>query len=82
MDVTRHLIQAVCDINVTLSEGSVPLDRPLIKTGILDSFGFVQLIARIEVDFNLDVADADIVEDNFGTLERVAAFIGRKTGHG
>jgi len=80
MDIARQLIEAVCDINVTLSADRVPVDRPLIKTGVLDSFGFVQLIARIEIDFNFDVADEDITDDNFGTLEKIAAFIGRKTG--
>ena len=82
MDITRQLVEAVCEINVTLSADSVPVDQPLIKSGILDSFGFVQLIVRIENDFSLDVADEDIVDDNFGTLQKMAGFIERKTGRG
>jgi len=82
VDITRQLVEAVCEINVTLSADSVPVDQPLIKSGILDSFGFVQLIVRIENDFSLDVADEDIVDDNFGTLQKMAGFIERKTGRG
>jgi len=82
MDITRQLIDAVCEINITVSSDRVPIDGSLIKAGILDSFGFVQLIVRIENDFKFEVADEDIVDDNFGTLGKMAAFIGRKTGHG
>jgi acyl carrier protein len=82
MDITRRLIDAVCDINITMSADRVPVDHPLVKTGVLDSFGFVQLITRIENDFNFEVADEDIIDDNFGTLEKMAAFIGRKIGKG
>jgi acyl carrier protein len=82
MNITRQLIDAICQINVTVSADRVPVDEPLIKAGILDSFGFVQLIVRIENDFNLEVADEDIIDDNFGTLGKMAAFIGRKTGRG
>lgn len=82
MDITHQLIDTVCEINVTLSADRVPVNEPLIKAGILDSFGFVQLIVRIENDFNFDVGDEEIIDDNFGTLAKMAAFIGRKTGHG
>jgi acyl carrier protein len=82
MDVTHQLIDLVCEINVTLSADGVPVDQPLIKAGIVDSFGFVQLIVRIEDDFGFDVADEEIIDENFGTLERMAAFIVRRTGRG
>jgi len=82
MDLTHQLIDAVCEINVTVSADRVPVDGSLIKAGILDSFGFVQLIVRIENDFNFEVADEEIIDDNFGTLGKMAAFIGRKTGRG
>jgi acyl carrier protein len=57
-----------------------PEDASLLRTGIMDSLGMVRLIAFLEERFRIAIADDELVLENLETLERVAAFVGRKLG--
>jgi acyl carrier protein len=54
--------------------GQVPIDAPLL-TGRLDSLGLVQLMEFLEERFGLTVANDDVVDENFGSLRALAAFV-------
>lgn len=59
---------------------SVPLanDFPLIENGIIDSLGIYEVVQFIEREFGVEVADEDLVLDNFGTLDNIARLVGSK----
>ncbi|MCS7089703.1 MAG: phosphopantetheine-binding protein [Verrucomicrobiota bacterium] len=46
--------------------------------GLLDSLGLLRLIQFLEEEFQIQIGDGDVREENFGTLERLAAFVARK----
>ena len=48
---------------------------------LLDSLQVLRLVGWIEEHFGVQVGDADLTADNFGTIGRVAAFV-RKKGPG
>lgn len=50
-------------------------DTDLFESGALDSMAFVDLLARLEAEFGIDVALADIAMDNFRSIERIAGFV-------
>ena len=50
------------------------------KTGILDSTGLLELITFIEERFEVQVADSDVIPENFDTLRKMSAFVERKLG--
>lgn len=50
----------------------------LFKEGIMDSMAFVLLIDFLEADFGFKPEDEDLVEENFESIESIAAFILRK----
>ena len=50
-------------------------DTDLFESGALDSMAFVELLARLEGEFGIDVALADIAMDNFRSIERIAGFV-------
>jgi acyl carrier protein len=50
-------------------------DTDLFESGALDSMAFVDLLARLEAEFGIDVALADIGMDNFRSIERIAGFV-------
>jgi acyl carrier protein len=54
--------------------GELPLDAPLLS-GRLDSLGLVQLMEFLEDRFDLTVANDDVVDENFGSLRALAAFV-------
>ncbi|RMD83589.1 MAG: acyl carrier protein [Candidatus Dadabacteria bacterium] len=61
------------------SPEDVPLDRSLVEEGILDSFEIIELVDFIERTWNIRIADEEITKENMGSIEKMAAFIARKT---
>lgn len=54
----------------------------LLEAGILDSTGAMELVAFLEQDFGVRVADHEIVADNLDSVDRICALIERKQAHG
>ena len=55
-------------------------DDSLLDRQILDSTGFIELVAFIESRFGLHVADEEMVPENLETIGSIAAFVLRKGG--
>lgn len=55
-------------------------DQSLVEAGLIDSLGVAELVAWIEDHFEITLADDELVPDNLDSVERIAAFIGRKRG--
>ncbi len=47
----------------------------LIETGIIDSLGIQKLLAYIETTFSVNIADDELIPDNFQTIEAISAFL-------
>jgi acyl carrier protein len=52
-------------------------DDSFLENGILDSLGVLQLVAFVESEFGVHVADTDLVPENFDSVARVAAYAER-----
>ena len=50
----------------------------LMKKGVIDSIGVAELLAFLEEEFGITVADTEITEHNLGSLSAIAAFVERK----
>lgn len=55
-------------------------DDPLLANGILDSLGVLDLVGFLERDFQIVVADEDLVPEHFETLRRLTAFVEERQG--
>jgi len=53
-------------------------DALIFKEGYFDSMGFIMLITFIEEEFALTVGDADLIEENFESINAIASYISRK----
>jgi len=54
-------------------------DETLIfKEGYFDSMGFVMLITFLEEKFGVKTVDADLIEENFESINAITDFITRK----
>ena len=51
----------------------------IFKEGFFDSMGFIMLITYLEEDFGIKTIDADLVEENFESINAISDFIVRKT---
>jgi len=50
----------------------------LLERGIIDSTGVLEMTAFLEEDFGVKVSDDELVPDNFDSISKLAAFVGRK----
>lgn len=52
----------------------------LLALGVIDSLGFVELVEFVEARLGAPTRDADITEDNFGSVDAIVAYLSRRAG--
>jgi len=66
-------------LEVTSAEDNkINNDTLIFKEGVFDSMGFVLLITFLEETFKIKTADADLVEENFESIDAITDFIMKK----
>lgn len=50
----------------------------LLDNGIIDSVGVMELVAFLEQDHGLQIADEDLVPENLDSVDNLAGFVTRK----
>ena len=56
-------------------------DESLLDAGLIDSTGILELVAFLEGEFAIRIADAEIVPQNLDSIGAIAAFVdGKLTG--
>ena len=60
-----------------LNDPDYPLtdDEPLISSGLIDSFSLVDIALWVENTYGVRIEDNQLTEDNFDTVEELAAHI-------
>ena len=77
-DVRSRIKEYILKNFVFEENGQVGDDQPLLKSGIVDSTGILELIAFAHQEFKVDFDDSELVADNFDTINRVTACVTRK----
>ncbi len=54
-------------------------DTPLLREGIIDSLGVVELVEFVQTRFGVKIEQQDIRPENFDSVARLAEFVRRKT---
>ncbi len=49
-----------------------------LDLGIIDSLGFVRLVEEIESRYGVIIEDIEITEENFGSIDAIANYVGSK----
>jgi acyl carrier protein len=80
----RELLVAVRDFVTTNfyvpDAAALRDDASLLDTGVIDSTGVLEVIAFVEREFGIQVADDEIVPENLDSIERLASYVHRKRG--
>ena len=53
-------------------------DESLLDRGIVDSTGMLEIIMFIEDELGVTVEDEEMIPENLDSVNRIAAFVGRK----
>lgn len=51
---------------------------PLLESGIVDSFGLIEFASQLEKAFGVHLEPEDLVRENFESIARAAALVGRR----
>lgn len=72
----KTYLAATCLIN--FDDGEVDNDTDLFQTGLIDSYGFVELVVFLEREFSIKVTDDDLVLVPFNSVNELVRYLGEK----
>lgn len=80
-DAIKSQVRAFIVENFLFGDDSTPLgsEQSLIDSDMVDSTGILELVSFLEERFGIALADADIVPANLNSIDRITAFIERKS---
>jgi acyl carrier protein len=77
---TEELIRAfIADRFLFDADAAIDPRQSLIKAGVMDSTGVMELVFFLEETFLIKVADVELIPQNLDTLTNIAAFVQRKS---
>lgn len=63
---------------VYIEKDKVKDDSLIFKEGFIDSMGFITLITYLEEEFGISTGDADLLEENFESINAISDFVMKK----
>ncbi|MCX4966613.1 MULTISPECIES: acyl carrier protein [unclassified Streptomyces] len=78
MDRTRHIQTLIEDQFLVEFDDELTAESDLFKAGVMDSFGYIQLLSSLEKDFSLKLTDEEFIANIFSSLAAIDAFIAKK----
>lgn len=78
MEIEQTLLDVIRDMTVGTDQAPLTSSDRLLE-GRLDSLSVLRLVGFIEETFRVQVADDELVPENFENVESIAAFIRTKT---
>jgi acyl carrier protein len=52
-------------------------DDALLARGILDSLGMMELLEFLESEYQIQIGDGDVTEENLGSVNAIAGYVAR-----
>lgn len=77
-DVRATVRQFLFDNFIMGGDVTIDDDTSFMKRHILDSTGFIELITFVEETWGVTVDDAEMLPENFDSLQNIAAYVARK----
>lgn len=77
MDMKEKVRNFIAETTFTDTE-MIKDETMIFDEGIFDSMGLLGLINFLEEEFGVVTDDTELVEENFGNVERISAFVERK----
>jgi len=72
-EIRKYIIQSAYPGDNTIKD-----DTLIFKEGYFDSMGFVMLISFFTDKYRISVADNELIEENFESINAIAEFVIRK----
>lgn len=79
-NIEANIRQLLTQITLNKNFLHLPADQQLHASG-LDSVGVIEFIYALEEHFNIQIAEDDVLPENFESIEVVTRLISAKNGH-
>jgi acyl carrier protein len=80
MDIQQRVREFVTSNFFVSDAASLTDGASLLDLGVVDSTGVLEIIGFLESSFGVTVEDDEIVPANLDSIDKIAAFVGRKKG--
>ena len=75
---TDNLVASILNkILSSTGQAITGFDEEIFETGLIDSFGIVELITALEEDFQIKIPFEDMTIQNFSSVNEISKFIER-----
>jgi acyl carrier protein len=79
MQTTKERVKSYILQSAYASEGEIKDDTLIFSEGYFDSMGFVMLISFLDEELGIKVMEAELIEENFESINAITNFIIQKT---
>lgn len=79
MEMRRSVRQFILE-NFYVGAAELEDDTSLIAAGLIDSTGMLELIAFLESEFAIRIADDEATPENLESVARIVSYVTRKQG--
>lgn len=81
MDTAKHKIRAFVVENFLFGDDQGLEDEiSFLDNGIIDSMGILELVEYIYEEFEITIADDELLPENLDSINNIAQFLQRKNG--
>jgi acyl carrier protein len=74
----RQYLAETLLIELTDDASGVSEGANLFESGLIDSFGFVQLVAFLEKEFDIKISDEEVLSDSLSSFAKIRSFVESK----
>jgi len=78
MDIRDQVRQFILTNFYVPDPATITDEASLLKSGVVDSTGVLEVISFLEETFQVTVADDEMTPDNLDSILRISAFLDRK----
>jgi acyl carrier protein len=57
-------------------------EGPLLKSGLIDSLGILEVVTFLEKEFGITVSDEELLPENFASVRSLSKFVQQKNNRG
>ena len=77
LDIENKVIKVISQMINPKDRHQLNINSELLESKLIDSFGLVQLIAELEVVFEISILTEDLTIENFGKVENIICLVKR-----
>jgi acyl carrier protein len=78
MNIEEEILTFIRERLVTGTRPAIDVETDLVGSGALDSTAMMELVVWVEDRYGIQVALEDLVPENFGSVRRLAGYLGAK----